>query len=108
MDNLRSDDAILRELGRRLTRYRIDQQMTQSALAEEAGISKRTVERIEAGASTQVASLIRVLRVLHLLPGLEALAPDPGIRPMDLLQRKTPSRVRASHPPVSSPHWTED
>jgi len=104
-----SDEAVLQELGRRLTRHRIDQQLTQSALAKEAGISKRTVERIEAGASAQVSSLVRVLRVLDLLPGLEALAPDPGIRPMDLLQRKGRYRVRASAPALNSPpDWTED
>lgn len=109
MDKLMSDEAILQEMGKRLTRYRIDQQLTQSALAQEAGISKRTVERIEAGTSTQVSSLVRVLRVLDLLPGLEALAPDPGIRPMDLLQKKGRYRVRASSPAVESPPaWTED
>lgn len=106
-----SDDAILKELGIRLTRHRIDQQLTQSALAHEAGVSKRTVERIEAGASAQMSSLVRVLRVLDLLPGLETLAPDPGIRPMDLLNNRSRHRVRGTSATTNTnnvPKWKED
>ena len=44
-----SDEAILSELGGRLTRVRLEQNLTQAQLAEQAGVSKRTVERLEAG-----------------------------------------------------------
>src|SRR5256885_5069911 len=57
-----TDAAVLEELGARLHRRRIDADLTQAQLAEEAGVSKRTVERIEAGHSTDLAMLIRVLR----------------------------------------------
>ena len=96
ISELLSDDAILDELGERLARHRIDRQLTQAQLAEQAGVSKRTVERIEAGSSAQLSSLIRVLRVLELLPNLEQLVPEAGQRPMDLLQRKGRPRQRAS------------
>ncbi len=66
-----TDEAVLAETGKRIARYRIDQQMTQAALAEQAGVSKRTVERVEAGASVQFSTVIRILRILHLLPGLD-------------------------------------
>ncbi len=96
ISELLSDDAILAELGERLSRHRIDRQLTQAQLAEQAGVSKRTVERIEAGSSAQLSSLIRVLRVLELLPNLNQLIPEAGARPMDLLQRKGKPRQRAS------------
>ncbi len=43
-----NDDAVLAELGRALAERRIGIGLTQAALAEQAGIGKRTVERIEA------------------------------------------------------------
>jgi transcriptional regulator with XRE-family HTH domain len=93
---LLSDEAILAELGSRIGQHRVDQSLTQAELASQAGVSKRTVERIEAGASTQLSSLIRVLRVLELLPNFERAIPAAGPRPMDLLKRKGKVRQRAS------------
>ncbi len=91
-----TDEAVLAETGKRIARYRIDQQMTQAALAEQAGVSKRTVERVEAGASVQFSTIIRILRTLHLLPGLDRMIPPPSPRPMDLLRQKGKIRQRAS------------
>lgn len=93
--NSLGDQAILEILGERLARRRLDLRLTQAATAEQAGVSKRTVERMEAGASVQLSSLIRVLRVLDLMDGLERLAPPAGSRPMDLLQLKGKARRRA-------------
>lgn len=39
-----SDEAFLRELGRRLTSLRLEQNLTQALLAERAGVSKRTLQ----------------------------------------------------------------
>jgi transcriptional regulator with XRE-family HTH domain len=91
-----SDEAVLVELGQRLARRRIDLGLTQAQAAEDAGIGKRTVERIEAGGDTQVATLIRLLRVLDLADELNRLVPEPGPRPMDLLKLKGKERKRAS------------
>ena len=62
IEGLLTDEAIMTELGRRLSQRRLELQLTQEMLAEQAGVSKRTVERIEAGATTQTSTLIRVLR----------------------------------------------
>ncbi len=96
IDKVMSDDAILAELGGRLARRRIDLQLTQAALAHEAGVSKRTVERIESGASAQMVSIIRICRVLDLMPGLDQIAPQAGPRPMDMIKIKGKVRKRAS------------
>ena len=90
-----SNDSVLSELGRRLAQARINSEWTQAMLAQEAGVSKRTVERLEAGGSIQSVNLIRVLRALNLLENLEAVAPDTGPRPMDLLKLGKP-RQRVS------------
>ena len=91
-----ADDAILAEIGERVARRRLDFQLTQADMAEQAGVAKRTVERIEAGASAQMSSIIRILRVLDLLPGLDRMIPEAGPRPMNLLKQKGKVRQRAS------------
>ncbi len=109
ISKLLTDDAILAEIGKRIARYRLDHQLTQADVAEQAGVSKRTVERIEAGASAQMSSIIRILRVLDLLQGLDRLIPAPGPRPMDLLKLKGKVRQRATSnrsPKRSGKKWS--
>ncbi len=96
ISKLLTDDAILVELGERISSRRLELQLTQAEAAEQAGIAKRTLERIEAGHSAQMSSLIRLLRVLDGLQGLEGMIPESGPRPMDLLRRKGKLRQRAS------------
>ncbi len=91
-----TDDAILAVLGERLSRRRIDRGLTQARLAEEAGVSKRTVERIEAGASTQLSSFIRLLRALDLIHRIDALVPEAGPSPMEFLKLRGKQRERVS------------
>lgn len=111
ISRLLADDSILVELGERVMRRRLDLQLTQADVAEQAGISKRTVERVEAGASAQMLSMVRILRVLDLLPGLDRMIPETGASPMDLLQRKGKVRQRASsrhRPGGSGEPWSWD
>lgn len=89
-----ADAAILAILGRRLERHRIAADLTQAALAERAGVSKRTLERIEAGLGSELASLLRVLRALDLLGGVDALIPDLPASPLEELKRKGRERRR--------------
>jgi transcriptional regulator with XRE-family HTH domain len=89
--------AVLHEIGGRLERRRIDAGLTQAQLAEEAGISKRTVERIEAGHSTDFVMLLRVLRVLKLLEALDQSVPDLPQSPLMLLKGRGRARKRVGH-----------
>lgn len=93
---LPTDEAILAEIGRRLARRRIELQFTQAEAAKQAGLGKRTLERIEAGESTQLSSLLRLLRVLDLLGPLERAIPESAPGPMELLKHKGRTRKRAS------------
>lgn len=91
-----SDKAILAEIGHRLGRRRVELELTQADLSREAGVSKRTVERVEAGESTQTLTLIRILRALELLEAFAAATPESGPRPMELLKLRGQERQRAS------------
>ena len=111
ISNHLTDAAVLAEIGERITRRRIELELSQAKLAEQAGIAKRTVERIEAGGSTQTVSMIRVFRILGLLPGLDDLIPDAAPRPIDLLKRKGKVRQRASSRRREEPKpwsWNDD
>jgi len=101
--NIMPDEAILAELGARLARYRVDANLTQQVLADQAGVAKRTLERIEAGEPSQLPSLIRILRVLNLLDLLDAAVPAPAPRPMALLRNQHKPRQRARKPDTAKP-----
>ena len=96
ISKLLTDDAVLAAIGERLQQRRIELELTQAELAEQAGVAKRTVERIEAGHSTQTQTLIRILRVLDLLPGIDRLLPPVTPSPMELLKRHGRPRQRAA------------
>ncbi|MDN5864597.1 MAG: helix-turn-helix domain-containing protein [Gammaproteobacteria bacterium] len=109
------EGGVLEELGKRLARRRLDLELTQAAAAEQAGVSKRTVERMEAGSTVQLSSFIRILRALDLLAQLDTLLPEPGPRPLDLLKLKGKIRQRAPSPDhvvdkngETEWHWGED
>jgi hypothetical protein len=70
--------------------------MSQVAVAQRAGVGKRTVERLEAGESIQSFNLVRILRVLDMLSELGSLAKPTAPSPMDLLKMKSKERQRAS------------
>lgn len=91
------EDRVLERLGDRLARRRIQLDLSQVELAEQSGVSRPTVQRLEAGGSTQLKNLVRVLRVLELLPNFEALVPEADVQPLlELERRGTPARQRVS------------
>ena len=107
------DDVILRQLGERLARIRLQRNLTQADLAIEAGVSKRTVERMEAGGPTQLVNLVRVCRALGIVEGFEVLIREPAASPVAQLKLRGYERKRASaaKPPAPAPagkwQWAE-
>lgn len=91
-----SDAAALAELGRRIARHRLNRNMTQEALAAEAGISAPTLQRMERGRSTQTSNLVRVLRALDLIGNLDALVSEPAPSPVQQVRLQGRIRRRAS------------
>ena len=104
-----SDEAVLLEFGSRIARHRLNRNLTQDALAREAGVSKRTLHRIEHGQSAQVVQWIRLLRALDLLENLDTLVPGQAVSPLQQVKRQGKQRRRASSPtdqPGESRPWT--
>jgi transcriptional regulator with XRE-family HTH domain len=104
-----SDRAVLRELGRRLRRRRLDRNITQQDLADRAGLSRKTISDLEREGSASMLTLIQVLRALGSLEELDTFLPDPGLSPLELAKLKGRERQRASRqPPGTSDHTTGD
>lgn len=112
IDGMLTDEAVLVELGSRIAQRRLELQFTQAMLAEQAGISKRTVERIEAGATAQMSTMIRIFRALELMDRLDGIVSEGGPRPMDLLKLKGAARQRAAGRRKKQPdekwHWGDE
>ena len=109
IQRLMTDEALLQELGRRIAQQRLERNLSQAQLAEESGISKRTLERLEAGAAaTQLSLFLRVLRQLDLLERLDLLLPEPQPSPLALLELQKAGRKRASRRRIAKPTstWT--
>jgi transcriptional regulator with XRE-family HTH domain len=97
-----SDRAILREIGGRLRRRRLDKNLSQQTLADLAGLSRTTVSDLERGAPAGMLTLVQVLRALGGLEELDAFLPDPGLSPLELARMKGRERQRASRRPADT------
>ena len=89
------ETTTLTELGERARQYRVGMNLTQAELATNAGVSQRTIERLEAGSSVQLDTLIRILRALRLSTNLDQLIPEASIRPIQLAGSRVEVRQRS-------------
>ena len=83
-----TEDAILETIGARLLQCRLERSLTQAELAKRAGVGKRTLERLEAGESTQLGTFIKILRELELADDFLEAIPRAQPSPMELLRTK--------------------
>ena len=91
-----NNHAVLKEIGRRIRRERLNQNTTQAALAQSAGVSRRVILDLEAGKGCGLSSFVEILRALRKLDQLDTLLPEPGISPLQLAKLKGKARKRAS------------
>ena len=89
-------DEILKGIGARVCEQRLAQRLTQEELANRAGISKRSLERLEkAGANPRLSVLIAVCQVLGLVSGFKTLLPAVELGPLALAEgTRLPKRVK--------------
>jgi len=92
---LAAPEAIESALGEQLEKLRLSKNINQTILAEEAGVSRRTITRLENGEGISLDTLIRVMRALGVVDRLETLLPDPAVRPVERVRMKGRERQRA-------------
>lgn len=96
-----TSEQIEAALCKRLEDIRLSRNTTQEQLAAEAGVSPRTIGRLEKGQGVSVDTLIRVLKALGIQQNLEALLPDPTVRPIDRVGIGRGERKRARPTPTA-------
>lgn len=82
-------------LGERIRKLRLLRNLDQRATADKAGVSEKALRNLEAGRGSTVETLLRTLKALNYLQGIEMLVPEVTINPLALLRNARPQqRVR--------------
>ncbi|MEM5773804.1 MAG: helix-turn-helix transcriptional regulator [Anaerolineaceae bacterium] len=93
--SIATSEQIEAALCRQLVNIRLTRNLTQAQLAIEAGVSPLTIHRLEKGAGVSLDTFIRVLMALNLQNNLQALLPDPAVRPVERVRSEGTERKRA-------------
>ena len=96
------------EIGIRLARLRLSRNVTQAMLAKDAGISLRTLRRLESGEPATLDTFLRVTVALDLGDAIVNVLPTGEIRPIERVSRTGSERRRARPKPRhgQDPAWT--
>jgi transcriptional regulator with XRE-family HTH domain len=107
--NLLSSEDIQLDLGQKIEQLRLTKNINQAQIAIEAGVSRRTISRLENGQTVSLDTLIRVLKALGIIEQLALLIPDASVRPLERVRRQGRERKRASSKrSPRSAQWTWD
>lgn len=90
-----SPEAIAAELGERLRQARLNANLTQSAVAQRAGINRKAVVNAEKGKG-QLISFVAILTALDLANQLNTFLPEQPLSPLQLARLQGAKRQRAS------------
>lgn len=85
---------LMQGLGQRLAAYRLSRNLRQDDVAEEAGVSRGVIVRLETGTGGTLESLLRVLKALGITDRIDMLFPDARVSPLDP-RREAGQRQRA-------------
>lgn len=91
----KSPAAIAEELGQRLKQARLNADMTQTKVAEQAGVSRKAVLNAEKG-HAQLEIFIAIMAALNLLEQLDRFLPVQDTSPIQLAKLQGKKRQRAS------------
>jgi len=93
--------AIASELGERLERLRLEQNMTQNMLANEIGITAKSYRQLVAGGG-KLENMIAALRALNALEQLDNFLPATPPSPLKQLKLRGKQRQRARTTPTKA------
>ncbi|MCZ7450820.1 helix-turn-helix transcriptional regulator [Agrobacterium rhizogenes] len=106
-----SPEMLAKQIGQRVERLRLSRNITQGQLAVDAGISERTLRRLEAGDNPTLDTLLRVLTALKIEGNLDLLVPDSRVRPIERVRiqgmERQRSRPTSSQKPPKKWEWGE-
>jgi len=103
-----TDTAILHELGKRVAGTRKARNITQEDLAKRSGLSRSTLTRIETGRGASLEHFVAVLRQLRALDALDAILPEPELRPSDIAVGNAPRPRQRARPRAVPRSWGPD
>ncbi len=90
------------ELGARLKQARLNQNITQSQLADQVGITRKAVLNAEKG-QVSLEVFVAIMAGLNLTAELDLFLPVQLVSPLQLAQLQGTRRVRASSPTLKEP-----
>ncbi len=84
MKDILSAEELAQAIGENIRSLRLQKNLTQEALAAQAGVSLSALRHLEAGQGANLGTLIRAARALNRQEWLEALAPRATINPLHM------------------------
>jgi transcriptional regulator with XRE-family HTH domain len=90
----RSIEQIEAVIGEKIRAYRLDRNLPQEVVASKAGISRGSLQRMEAGQGSTLRAFVGVLKALQLEEWFETLAPIPAINPLLMVEDQPRRRAR--------------
>ena len=102
-----SDEYLLKSIGKYVKHHRLQQNKSQTVVANEANISRSTLSLLERGETVTLATLFRVLRVLELLHVLDVFKVQQNISPIQMAKLQQKQRKRASGQTAAEDNLTD-
>ena len=93
-----STRSLLQEIGSRVKRERLNQNIPQEQLALKAGVARRALQNLESDGTCTLETLVNILRALEKIEQLNVLLPDPGPSPLQLARLEGRKPQRAATP----------
>lgn len=84
MTDVSNIEELIRAIGENIRSLRLQKNLTQQALAAQAGVSLSALRHLESGQGANLSTLIRVVRALDRQEWLQALAPQVTINPLHM------------------------
>ena len=84
MNGILSPEELALAVGENIRSLRLQKNLTQHALAAQAGVSMSALRHLESGQGANLTTLIRVVRALDKQEWLQSLAPKITINPLHM------------------------
>lgn len=94
MINVGSPKALAAEIGSRIRQARLNANLTQQEVADQAGVSRKAIAGAESG-KVQLETLLAIMTALQLTSQLDAFLPNQPLSPIQLAKLHGKTRQKA-------------